>query len=138
MHMGIRCILRPKLILRSRMQAASIPARSSKRRTPTGMASESATISSNKIDQRFESLESAGRKALVCYVTAGHPDRELSIDLMRGLEHEGADVIEVGVPFSDPIADGPVIQQSSQQALAAGMTLTGTLELVRESKLGVP
>lgn len=102
------------------------------------MASESATISSNKIDLRFDSLRSERRKALVCYITAGHPDRARSLDLMRGLEESGADILEVGVPFSDPIADGPVIQQSSQEALAAGMTLDGALELVTEAALGIP
>ena len=102
------------------------------------MVSGLATTSSNKIDRKFESLRRASRKALVCYVTAGHPDRMRSIELMQGLEHEGADVIEIGVPFSDPIADGPVIQQSSQEALAAGMTLARTLDLVRESRLEIP
>lgn len=102
------------------------------------MASESAIISSNKIDARFESLRTAGRKALVCYITAGHPDRSRSLDLIRGLEDSGADVIEVGVPFSDPIADGPVIQQSSQQALAGGMSLNGALEIISEARLKIP
>lgn len=102
------------------------------------MASESAIISSNKIDRRFESLRAERRKALVCYVTGGHPDRARSLDLLKGLEYSGADVIEVGVPFSDPIADGPVIQQSSQQALANGMTLDGVLDLVEEAELGIP
>lgn len=102
------------------------------------MASELATISSNKIDQRFDRLHSAGRKALVCYVTAGHPDRAKSLDLMKGLEEAGADVLEIGVPFSDPIADGPVIQQSSQEALAAGMNLDRTLELVNAARLEIP
>lgn len=102
------------------------------------MASELATISSNKIDQRFDRLRSAGRKALVCYLTAGHPDYARSLDLMKGLEDAGADVIEVGVPFSDPIADGPVIQQSSQESLALGMTLDRTLELVSAARLEIP
>lgn len=102
------------------------------------MASELATISSNKIDQRFDRLRGAGRKALVCYLTAGHPDYAKSLDLMKGLEEAGADVIEVGVPFSDPIADGPVIQQSSQEALALGMTLDRTLELVSAARLEIP
>jgi len=102
------------------------------------MVSPLATISSNRIDQKFETLKGADRKALVCYVTAGHPTRATSLELLRGLEGEGADIIEVGVPFSDPIADGPVIQQSSQQALAAGMTLKGALELVREARLEIP
>ncbi|HEU4879415.1 MAG TPA: tryptophan synthase subunit alpha [Gemmatimonadaceae bacterium] len=97
-----------------------------------------ATISSNKIDQRFDRLRHAGRKALVCYLTAGHPDYPRSLDLMKGLEDAGADVIEVGVPFSDPIADGPIIQQSSQEALAAGMTLDRTLEMVSAARLEIP
>ena len=102
------------------------------------MVSPLATTSSNRIDQKFEMLRSARRKALVCYVTAGHPNRQSSLELLRGLEGEGADVIEIGVPFSDPIADGPVIQQSSQDALAQGMTLNGTLDLAREARLDVP
>jgi tryptophan synthase alpha chain len=102
------------------------------------MVSGLATTSSNKIDKKFDSLRRAGKKALVCYVTAGHPDRNRSIELLQGLEHEGADVLEVGVPFSDPIADGPVIQQSSQEALAAGMSLAGALDLVRDARLEIP
>lgn len=102
------------------------------------MASELATISSNRIDLRFDALRSTGRKALVCYVTAGHPDVGQSLDLLRGMEASGADVIEVGVPFSDPIADGPVIQRSSQMSLANGMTLDRTLELVASADLDVP
>jgi tryptophan synthase alpha chain len=102
------------------------------------MASTLATISSNKIDQTFERLQRDGRKALVCYVTAGHPDWARSIELLQGLEASGADVIEVGVPFSDPIADGPVIQESSQKALALGMTMARTLELVRTAGLSIP
>ena len=102
------------------------------------MASTLATISSDRIDQRFRELRSAGRKALVCYVTAGHPDIPRSLELLKGLEAAGADVIEVGVPFSDPIADGPVIQASSQQALAHGMTLDGVLDLVRDAQLTIP
>lgn len=102
------------------------------------MASTLATTSSNRIDQRFARLRPVGRKALVCYVTAGHPDPESSLDLMRGVEDAGADVIEIGVPFSDPIADGPVIQQSSQVALAAGMTLDRVLDLVSRARLEIP
>ena len=102
------------------------------------MASTLATISSDPIKQRFDHLRSTGRKALVCYVTAGHPDAERSLELLQGLEHAGADVIEIGVPFSDPIADGPVIQQSSQTALSLGMTLDGVLALVARAKLGIP
>ena len=102
------------------------------------MASSLATISSNKIDQTFERLRGENRKALVCYVTAGHPDVARSIELVKGLADEGVDVIEIGVPFSDPIADGPVIQASSQQALSLGMTLDRTLDLVEKAGVAVP
>ena len=90
------------------------------------------------LTERFAALRAAGRRALVCYVTAGHPDPERSIALWQGLEAAGADVIEVGVPFSDPVADGPVIQASSQVALSQGMTLDGALELVSRAQLGIP
>jgi tryptophan synthase alpha chain len=90
------------------------------------------------LSERFTSLRGAGRRALVCYVTAGHPDRSRSLDLVRGLADAGADVLEIGVPFSDPVADGPVIQASSQQALERGMTLDGALELIAEAKLSIP
>lgn len=102
------------------------------------MASTLAILSSNRVDQRFGLLKAANRKALVCYVTAGYPDFDQSLLLLRGLEDEGADVVEIGVPFSDPIADGPVIQESSRRALAAGMTLPKTLELVSQAKLNIP
>jgi tryptophan synthase alpha chain len=102
------------------------------------MASTLATISSNKIDQRFALLRSTKRKALVCYVTSGYPSEADCLELLHGLEAEGADVIEIGVPFSDPIADGPVIQESSQTALAAGMTLEKTLAMIARASLNVP
>ena len=90
------------------------------------------------IDRRFAELRAAGRRALVLYVTAGHPDVERSIALLRGLEEAGADVIELGVPFSEPLADGPVIQHSSQVALAQGMDLAGALDLLARARLTVP
>jgi tryptophan synthase alpha chain len=74
----------------------------------------------------------------VCYVTAGHPDIDSSLDTLRALESGGADVIELGVPFSDPIADGPIIQASSQRALENGMTFDRTLELLERARLDVP
>lgn len=83
-------------------------------------------------------LRDVGRKALVVYVTAGHPDRSRSAALLQGLEAAGADCIEVGVPFSDPLADGPVIQRSSQMALEQGMTFDGALEMVRSASLSIP
>ena len=93
---------------------------------------------SEPIAERFQLLRDQGRKALVAYLTAGHPDVERSIELLQGVASCGADVIEVGVPFSDPLADGPVIQASSQHALAAGMTLDRTLELIARASLRVP
>lgn len=98
----------------------------------------SATTSSDVLTDRLAAMRRDGRRALVAYCTAGHPDRARSLALLRGLAASGADVIEVGVPFSDPLADGPVIQRSSQRALDGGMTLDGTLALVREAALDVP
>ena len=102
------------------------------------MASTLATISSSRIDHKFARLKEEGRKALVCYVTAGHPDIDRSLQLFQSLQESGADLIEVGVPFSDPIADGPVIQASSQVALANGMTLNKTLTMIERAKLEIP
>lgn len=84
-----------------------------------------------RIEARFEALRREGRAGLVTFLTAGDPDRETSLELLRGLAAAGADLIEIGMPFSDPMADGPVIQAGGLRALAAGMTLAGTLELVR-------
>ena len=78
----------------------------------------------------FERIRRDGRGGLVTYVTAGDPDRERSEQILVGIARAGADVLEVGVPFSDPLADGPVIQRASERALAAGMTLAGALDLV--------
>ena len=102
------------------------------------MVSTSATISSDVLTQRLAALREQGRRALVCYVTAGHPDPTQSVALVRGLEAAGADVIEVGVPFSDPMADGPIIQASSQRALEHGITLDRTLDLISQARLHVP
>ena len=88
--------------------------------------------------RRFADLASRGGKALVCYLTAGHPDPARSLALLRELQDAGADVVEVGVPFSDPMADGPVIQRSSQIALEQGMTLGRVFELVERAGLEIP
>jgi tryptophan synthase alpha chain len=98
----------------------------------------SATTSSDVLSARFAELRRRGRKALVVYVTAGHPSPNASLELLRAIAAAGADVIEIGVPFSDPMADGPVIQRSSQQALQAGMTVDGALDLVRQAQLAIP
>jgi tryptophan synthase alpha chain len=102
------------------------------------MASPPATTSSSSITRRFDALREQSRRALVCYVTAGHPDVDRSLETLHALEEGGADIIELGVPFSDPIADGPVIQASSQQALERGMTYDGVLAIIEKAKLNVP
>jgi tryptophan synthase alpha chain len=86
----------------------------------------------SRIAARFEHLRAAGRKALIPYVTAGHPGREHVVPMMLALADHGADVIELGVPFSDPMADGPVIQRSSEAALALGVGLDDILGWVAE------
>lgn len=84
-----------------------------------------------RLDRRFAALKAEGRGGLVTFITAGDPDAETSLAILKGLPGAGADVIEIGMPFSDPMADGPAIQASSQRALAAGMTLRKTLDQVR-------
>jgi tryptophan synthase alpha chain len=84
-----------------------------------------------RIDRRFAALREQGRKGLVTFITAGDPDYETSRRMLLGLPAAGADVIELGMPFSDPMADGPAIQASSLRALKAGQTMKRTLELVR-------
>lgn len=90
------------------------------------------------LTERLQALRAQGRRALVCYVTAGHPTPTESVRLIRGLAEAGADVLEVGVPFSDPLADGPIIQGSSQKALAQGVTLDVALDIVAEAKSSAP
>ena len=82
----------------------------------------------NRITKTFQQLAATKRKALVGYLTAGDPDPETSFKILRAACAAGIDILELGVPFSDPTADGPVIQEASQRALKAGMTLTKTLE----------
>lgn len=85
----------------------------------------------NRIDATFARLRDSGRTALVPYVTTGDPSVETTLDVMRALVDAGADVIELGVPFSDPMADGPVIQRASERALARGTSLADVLDVVR-------
>jgi len=82
------------------------------------------------IAETFDRLRADGRQGLVAYVTAGDPDLSRSADVLRGVARGGADLIEVGVPFSDPIADGPAIQRASERALAAGCDLSTSLDLI--------
>jgi tryptophan synthase alpha chain len=102
------------------------------------MVSGSVTISSDRIAQRFAELRRANRRAFVPYATAGHPDVGRSVALLQGLESAGADVIEVGVPFSDPMADGAVIQASSQKALEQGVRFDQVLEIISRAALEIP
>jgi tryptophan synthase alpha chain len=86
---------------------------------------------SGRIERRFAALREENRAALIPYLCAGDPDPETSAELIAGLPEAGADLIEIGMPFTDPMADGPSIQAGSLRALKAGMTVAGTLELVR-------
>jgi tryptophan synthase alpha chain len=92
-------------------------------------------MSTTRIDRRFAELKSEGRSALVTFLTAGDPDRETSLAILKSLPAAGADVIELGMPFSDPMADGPSIQLSSQRALKAGQTMARTLDMVRAFRI---
>ena len=91
----------------------------------------------SRIADVFAGLRAAGRTGLVTYVTGGDPDAARSAEILRGLDRAGADVLEVGVPFSDPLADGPVIQRASERALAAGATLSSTLDLITRVRADV-
>lgn len=87
-------------------------------------------MSAGRIVRRFAALAGEGRAGLVTFVTAGDPDPESGFEVLRALPKAGADVVELGMPFSDPMADGPAIQRSSRRALDAGQTLAGTLRMV--------
>lgn len=93
-----------------------------------------------RIDMHFASLREKGERALVAYITAGHPDLEMTEEVIPVLAVAGVDVVEVGVPFSDPTADGPVIQSSSQKALRSGATLPAILQMVKRlrSRVTIP
>jgi tryptophan synthase alpha chain len=86
----------------------------------------------SRIDAAFRDLRTSGRPGLVTYVTAGDPDLERGREILVRLDRAGADILEVGVPFSDPLADGPVIQRATERAIAAGSTLVKTLAMVSE------
>jgi tryptophan synthase alpha chain len=85
-----------------------------------------------RIDAKFAELKAAGQKAFVSYVMAGDPDFDTSLEIVKGLPAAGVDIIELGLPFTDPMADGPTIQLAGQRALEGGMTLARTLELATE------
>jgi len=94
-------------------------------------------LSEHPIAARWRTLGDR-KKALIPYVTAGFPTPAVSRDVLRAVQAAGADFVEVGVPFSDPLADGPTIQRTTQAALAQGMTVAGVLSLIREAALAVP
>ena len=85
----------------------------------------------SRIDAKFAALKAENRKAFVSYIMAGDPDMERSLEIVKGLPAAGVDIIELGLPFTDPMADGPTIQLAGQRALEAGMTLEKTLDLAR-------
>jgi tryptophan synthase alpha chain len=89
-----------------------------------------------RIDRRFAELKREGRSGLVAFITAGDPDHDTSLAILKGLPSAGADIVELGMPFSDPMADGPAIQASSQRALKAGQTIKKTLAMVRDFRAG--
>src|SRR5712672_1484339 len=84
----------------------------------------------SRIAETFASLRREGRTGLVTYTTAGDPNLARSADILKALDRAGADVLEVGVPFSDPLADGPVIQRATERALAAGGSLRASLAMI--------
>jgi tryptophan synthase alpha chain len=94
----------------------------------------------SRIESRFTELRRTGATGLVTYVTAGDPDLTRSADILLRLDRAGADVLEIGVPFSDPLADGPVIQRATERALAAGATLDGVLDMLAglRSRISAP
>lgn len=94
-------------------------------------------VGSGRLARTFADLRAARKQGLVTYVTAGDPDLARTAGILRSLDKGGADVLEVGVPFSDPLADGPVIQRATERALASGATLKGVLEMVRSVRAGV-
>ncbi len=85
-----------------------------------------------RIDTRFAELKAEGRAAFVTFVMAGDPDPATALEIVKALPKAGADIIEIGMPFTDPMADGPSIQAAGLRALQAGMTLRKTLQLVRD------
>lgn len=89
-----------------------------------------------RMDKKFAELKAAGRPALVTYFMGGDPDYETSLEIMKALPGAGADIIELGAPFSDPMADGPAIQMAGQRALKGGQTMKKTLQMAREFRKG--
>ncbi len=98
----------------------------------------SASPNSTRISKRFAELRASGELGIVAYITAGDPSLDATLKFVLALAEAGADVIELGVPFSDPLADGPTIQRASERALKSGTTLAGVLDLVRRIRQSSP
>ena len=89
-------------------------------------------VGTERIEKRFKELKKAGRAGLITFITAGDPNIEISAEILKNLPRSGADIIELGMPFSDPMADGPAIQASSLRSLQNGGSIRTTLEMVRQ------
>lgn len=89
-------------------------------------------MSMTRIDQKFKDLQAAGQKGFIAYITAGDPSLDVTADHILALERAGVDIVELGIPFSDPLADGPVNQESAMRALDAGTTLKGVFKMVQQ------
>lgn len=92
----------------------------------------------SRLSTCFEALRQRNEKALVCFVTAGDPSAEMTVEIVVALAEAGVDAVEIGIPFSDPLADGPSIQASSQRALDTGMTVPKSLDVIRQIRARVP
>jgi len=88
----------------------------------------------NKVNELFDSLSKKSEKALICYVVGGYPDEETSKEIIKTIINSGADIIEIGIPFSDPMADGPTIQQASLKALKNGINPQKCFDIVNDLK----
>jgi tryptophan synthase alpha chain len=88
-----------------------------------------------RIEHRFAALKTEGRAALVTFIMAGDPDYQTSLALIKALPHAGADIIELGMPFTDPMADGPAIQAAGLRALKSGQSMKKTIDLVRDFRM---
>lgn len=105
-------------------------------RGPGPMSDRSPARTGISLARCFERCKAEDRAALIPFLTCGYPDAPQSLELLRGMARSGADIIELGIPFSDPLADGPTIQRSSFRALEGGMTTEGTLEVLRAFRAG--
>ena len=92
----------------------------------------------SRLSERFDTLKQKGEKALICFVTAGDPSAEATADIVAALADAGADAVEIGLPYSDPLADGPSIQAASQRSLDGGMSVLKALEIVRQIRRKTP